>query len=156
MSAYTGCPCTGATLDKLVQPAILAALMEGSTHGYRLAEQINELLGLQSKPDVSGVYRFLKKMESSGFVVSTWETRDTGHAKRRYQITPAGRTCLVRWTTTLETHIQALATLLQAARKAVARKQLRLQPPGKRRNPAAKTPERLCRCAGLACHPCGH
>ena len=49
------CPCSGATLDKLVQPAILAALTEGPIHGYRLAERINEIVGMcGDKPDVLG------------------------------------------------------------------------------------------------------
>ena len=33
------------TLDKLVQPAILAALTKGPIHGYRLAERIYEMMG---------------------------------------------------------------------------------------------------------------
>ena len=66
MNRVLDCPCSGATLDKLVQPAILAALTEGPIHGYRLAERINEMAGLfGEKPDVSGIYRFLKKMEAS-------------------------------------------------------------------------------------------
>ena len=45
MKTASDCPCSGATLDKLVQPAILAALTEGPIHGYRLAERINEMAG---------------------------------------------------------------------------------------------------------------
>jgi hypothetical protein len=54
MSTFSDCPCSGVTLDKLVQPAILAALTEGPIHGYRLAERISEMAGLfGEKPDVS-------------------------------------------------------------------------------------------------------
>ena len=51
------CPCSGGTLDKLIQPAVLIVLAEGPLHGYRLAERIGTMptLGGQ-KPDVSGVY----------------------------------------------------------------------------------------------------
>ena len=45
MKTFSDCPCSGGTLDKLVQPAILAALTEGPIHGYRLAERINEMIG---------------------------------------------------------------------------------------------------------------
>ena len=76
---FSDCPCSGGTLDKLVQPALLAALTEGPVHGYRLAERINEMTGqCGEKPDVSGIYRFLKKMEAAGLVTSEWETGRQG------------------------------------------------------------------------------
>jgi DNA-binding PadR family transcriptional regulator len=123
MITFSDCPCSGATLDKLVQPAILAALTEGPSHGYRLAERISEMGGLfGDKADVSGVYRFLKKMEAAGLVVSTWEAGDKGHAKRLYEITAGGRACLARWTSTLETYLEAIGALLNEAKAALARK----------------------------------
>lgn len=123
MATFSDCPCSGATLDKLVQPAILAALTEGPIHGYRLAARINEMVGLLGdKPDVSGVYRFLKKMEAAGLVTSSWEAGDKGHAKRLYEITANGRACLARWTTTLETYLEAITSLLNGAKAALARK----------------------------------
>jgi PadR family transcriptional regulator PadR len=123
MRTFSHCPCSGATLDKLVQPAILAALTEGPIHGYRLAERINEMAGLcGEKPDVSGIYRFLKKMETAGLVTSLWETEGEGHAKRLYEITTDGRTCLARWTTTLETYLETITALLKETKAAAARK----------------------------------
>lgn len=121
------CPCTGATLDRLVQPAILAAMTEGPIHGYRLAERIHEMIGLSGdRPDVSGVYRFLKRMEATGLVVSGWEAAgDNGHAKRVYEITADGRRCLGRWTTTLECYLETITTLLNETKAAAARRPLR-------------------------------
>ena len=116
------CPCSGASLDKLLQPAILSALTEGPIHGYRLSERINEMVGMYGdKPDVSGIYRFLKKMETTGHVVSSWEAGSKGHAKRLYEITAEGRACLARWTSTLETYMDAVGRLLTEAKAAVAR-----------------------------------
>jgi PadR family transcriptional regulator, regulatory protein PadR len=123
MIPTSACPCSGANLDKLVQPAILAALTEGPIHGYLLAERINKMIGpLGDKPDVSGIYKFLKKMVTAGIVVSSWEAADKGHAKRLYEITADGRACLARWTSTLETHLEAITTLLKEAKTALARK----------------------------------
>jgi DNA-binding PadR family transcriptional regulator len=114
------CPCTGGTLDRLVQPAILVLLAEGPLHGYRLAERIGEMpMFGGTKPDGSGVYRFLKTMESMGHVVSSWDTSESGPAKKAYQITPSGRCCLRQWVKTLEEYREALTFLLKAARKAV-------------------------------------
>jgi DNA-binding PadR family transcriptional regulator len=133
MSTFSDCPCSGVTLDKLLQPAILAALTEGPIHGYRLAERISEMAGLfGEKPDVSGIYRFLKKMEATGLVTSSWETGGQGHAKRLYEITVAGRACLARWTTTLEVYLETLTALLKEAKAAMARR------PKRRRRVAAK------------------
>jgi len=84
------------------------------------------------KPDVSGIYRFLKKMEASGLVTSGWETGDKGHAKRLYEITADGRACLARWASTLETYLAAITSLLGEAKAALARR------PQRRRKAAAK------------------
>ncbi len=116
------CPCSGATLDKLLQPAILAALTEGPSHGYGLAERIDETVGVfGDKPDVSGIYRFLKKMEAAGYLVSSWKAGDKGHTQRLYEITADGRACLARWTSTLETYRAAIDRLLNTTKAALAR-----------------------------------
>jgi PadR family transcriptional regulator, regulatory protein PadR len=116
------CPCAGGTLDKLVQPAILIVLSEGPLHGYALAERLSlmPLLGGQ-KPDASGIYRFLKTMESKGLVVSSWDTSQSGPARRVYEITDAGQGCLRKWIETLEEYRKGLTFLLNAARKSARR-----------------------------------
>jgi DNA-binding PadR family transcriptional regulator len=119
MSESVECPCDGGTLDRLIQPAILAVLADGPLHGYRLAERIGELPGFTGqKPDVSGVYRFLKTMEQRGVVASTWDLSTSGPAKKCYQITAAGQQCLHRWINTLENYRRGITALLAAARKA--------------------------------------
>jgi DNA-binding PadR family transcriptional regulator len=116
------CPCTGASLDRLVQPAILVILAEGPLHGYRLTERIGALPGFSgNKPDVSGVYRFLKTMERKGLVVSSWDLSETGPARKSYRITSAGEQCLRRWIKTLEEYREGIAVLLRTARKAAKR-----------------------------------
>ena len=123
MSDFLNCPCSGATLDKLIQPAILAVLSEEPSHGYRIAERIGEMPGFGGvKPDVSGIYRFLKSMESKGLVISSWDTPDKGHAKRLYEITTAGEACLARWVKTLDGYVKTVTTLLKVARAATTRK----------------------------------
>ena len=86
MSKVADCPCLGGTLDKLIQPAILAALSHGPLHGYKLAERISEMASCSAgKPDLSGIYRFLKAMEARGLVVSSWDTPEKGHARRCFR-----------------------------------------------------------------------
>jgi PadR family transcriptional regulator, regulatory protein PadR len=119
------CPCTGGTLDRLLQPAILAILASGPLHGYRLAERIGSLPGFTGpKPDVSGVYRFLKSMERKGLVVSTWSLSESGPAKKSYEITAAGRQCLREWVNTLAKYREGIGVLLKLARKAAGKSRL--------------------------------
>jgi DNA-binding PadR family transcriptional regulator len=115
------CPCGGNTLDKLIQPALLAVLAEETAHGYRLAERLGELpiCGGQ-KPDLSGIYRALKSMEAAGLVVASWDLSDTGPAKRLFRITPAGRQCLTHWIDTLQQYRKHINALLKTVRKAAA------------------------------------
>ncbi len=123
MVEFVDCPCSGGTLDKLIQPAILAVLSEGPSHGYRIAEKIGEIPDfVGERPDVSGIYRFLKGMEAKGLVVSSWDTPSHGNAKRRYTITPSGRECLAQWIETLNRQLTAISALLKTTRAAVARK----------------------------------
>jgi PadR family transcriptional regulator, regulatory protein PadR len=114
-----GCPCTGETLDKLIQPAILAVLAEGPNHGYALAERLGAMPHFAGqRPDVSGIYRFLKTMAGKELVQSAWDLSETGPAKRTYKITPKGLRCLRRWVETLEDYHDGIAALLKTVRKA--------------------------------------
>ena len=141
---FDQCPCVGATLDKLVQPAMLAILAKGTLHGYELAKKIGEIPHfLDEAPDVSGVYRMLKSLEARGMVTSEWEigssaTRNSGSSatrnsgsnatrnssqggrpKRLFTITDAGLQCLAHWNQTLQSYHKAIGSLLKATQKAV-------------------------------------
>jgi len=131
---FDQCPCVGATLDKLVQPAMLAILAKGPLHGYELAKKIGEIPHfLKEAPDVSGVYRMLKTLETRGMVTSEWEigsdaTRNSGsdatrsssqggRPKRLFTITEAGLQCLAHWNQTLHSYHKAIGSLLKATQK---------------------------------------
>ena len=114
------CPCGGATLDKLIQPAILALLAEGPLHGYKLADRLGEMpICGGRKPDLSGIYRSLKWMEGNGLVVSSWDLSESGPARRLFRITPAGEECLTHWIDTLEQYRRNIHVLLNTVRKAL-------------------------------------
>jgi PadR family transcriptional regulator PadR len=119
MSRFDDCPCSGGTLDKLLQPAILTALAQGDLHGYRIVRQVAALPIFKGRPpDVSGVYRSLRLMESRKLVVASWNMSERGPAKRLYRLTPAGRQCLLHWRETLIVYREAIGDLLVATRKA--------------------------------------
>jgi len=114
------CPCVGATLDKLVQPAILAVLTEGPLHGYELAQKIGSIPHfLDEPPDISGIYRILKAFEARGMVTSNWNIEQGGRPKRIFAITESGRQCLENWTTTLQNYHKGIGSLLKTVQKAI-------------------------------------
>ena len=120
MPDFTNCPCAGGTLDRLIQPAVLIVLAEGTIHGYPLAARVRERFSLGGqKPGMSGIYRFLKVMEERGLVVSSWDLAHRGPARRRYAITPDGLRCLAQWVETLQRYRDGINDLLGAARIAV-------------------------------------
>ena len=118
---FSKCPCVGATLDKLVQPAMLAILAEGPLHGYELTKQIGELPHfLDEAPDVSGVYRMLKALEARGMVTSDWDVSKGSRPKRLFTITDQGQQCLALWCDTLRTYHKTIGSLLKAVQKATS------------------------------------
>ena len=71
------CAELGKSLNRLSQPTILTLLAQSETplHGYIIVQQAasSPMFG-GKKPDATGVYRALKRMEESGLVTSEWET----------------------------------------------------------------------------------
>jgi len=113
-------PCTGATLDKLIQPAMLAILAKGPIHGYELARQVGEIPYFPNiPPDVSAIYYMLKVMESRGMVTSDWDDSQGGHRKRIFTITDTGRRALANWNMTLRNYHQTIGLLIKITQEAL-------------------------------------
>lgn len=87
--------------SRMMEPALLAALINGDQHGYSLLEKL-ETMGLEiDHPSV--VYRSLRALEESGLVASDWDETDTqGPPRRVYTITAEGRALLPLWKSRLE------------------------------------------------------
>ena len=132
-----GCPCVGATLDKLVQPAVLAILAEGPEHGYAVVRRLGGLrLSATRKPDAAGVYKALKAMQGRGLVASAWDAPEAGPARRRFRLTAAGRRCLARWQGTLEVYRDGIEELVGMVRHAA---HVSRMGPGRRKTKATAT-----------------
>ena len=117
---FSECPCVGATLDKLIQPAMLAILAQGPLHGYKLAQMIGDIPHfLDDSPDVSGVYRMLKTLEKRGMVTADWDISQGGRPKRLFTITDVGRQCLEHWVVTLQNYHKTIGSLLKTTQKAI-------------------------------------
>ena len=94
------CAELGKSLNRLSQPTILTLLAQnqGPMHGYIIVQQAaNSPMFGGKKPDATGIYRALKRMEEAGLVTSKWDTPAEGSAKRLFSLTDKGRRCLRRW-----------------------------------------------------------
>jgi DNA-binding PadR family transcriptional regulator len=119
MSSRPRCPCEGGTLDRHLQPTILAYLVDGPEHGYALADRLSGSPLMDGcRPDRPGVYRSLVAMESQGLVKHVVTASESGPAKRLYRLTPAGKVCLRKWTGTLERYQKEIRKLVAVMRAA--------------------------------------
>ena len=94
------CNTLGKSLSRLSQPTILTllALNDKPMHGYIIVQEAaNTPMFGGKKPDATGIYRALKRMEQAELVSSHWETPEEGSAKRLFTLTDKGRQCLRRW-----------------------------------------------------------
>lgn len=115
---FSQCPCTGKTLAKIVQPAVLAVLAEQPLHGYLIVRRLSAMMMFRGEcPDPAGVYRVLRSMDQRGLVTSSWDLCKAGPAKRRFTLTANGRACLKQWTQTLEHYARSIEDLLAIIRE---------------------------------------
>ena len=109
---FADCPCSGKTLARLLNPAILLCLARQPAHGYSLLQQLAELkMFAGGEPDHAGLYRTLKQMESQGIVCAEWD-HSVVPARRVFSLTETGAACLDRWVRTLERYRDAIDELL--------------------------------------------
>lgn len=107
------CACNGSFLDKFLQPALLVILTRGENHGFQMITEL-EKSGMVSGDslDPAGLYRTLKRMETSGLVSSRWDTDSTAKPRRIYSITDSGRHCLETWYHTLKEYRSNLNSII--------------------------------------------
>ena len=99
---------------------MLAILTKESLHGYELARRIGAIPHFfDETPDMSGIYRMLKTLESRGMVTSDWDISQGGRPKRIFAITKEGRQCLEHWNTTLQNYHKTVGSLLKTTQKAM-------------------------------------
>lgn len=71
-------------VHRFVEPVILLLLkMKGSSYGYDLAGELREHTLTDAEVDKAALYRSLRQLERNGYVVSEWDLRESGPARRR-------------------------------------------------------------------------
>ena len=116
------CAELGKSLNRLSQPVILTILAANNKpmHGYIIVQEAakSPMFG-GKKPDATGIYRTLKRLEESGFVTSEWDTPEEGSAKRMFTLTDKGRSCLRRWIDSLACYQLTLQEFRQQSSRAL-------------------------------------
>jgi DNA-binding PadR family transcriptional regulator len=122
MSSRRCCACEGKTLDRLLQPTVMALLVDGPQHGYALVDRLKDSpLMKDTKPDDTGVYRLLNTLEEQGLVSHCVAESKLGPSKRMYELTDFGKGCLSKWVATLDDYQRAIRRLVTMMRKAEAK-----------------------------------
>mgnify|MGYP001545586516 CR=1 FL=1 len=83
--------------ERYLQPSLLLALREREAYGYELIRTIGEFGFIQGDAPPGMVYRHLRQLEEEELVTSSWDTQESGPAKRVYHLAPAGEEVLEAW-----------------------------------------------------------
>jgi transcriptional regulator len=93
---------------------ILEALMDGPSHGYRIAQEIKERSQGVLDFKEGTLYPALHKLANEGKVES-YDSVENGRTRRHYRITKSGRTMLTRDRAEWRALSQAVTMILEEA-----------------------------------------
>jgi PadR family transcriptional regulator, regulatory protein PadR len=86
--------------NNLLMPLLLVSLRKWNSYGYELMEKTAAFW--EEAVNLGRLYRALRQMEKNEDIESTWETSESGPARRIYSITDAGVAYLDLWIASLE------------------------------------------------------
>jgi len=101
-----------ARVERFSEPAVLLLLAEGPSHGYELADALEELLE-EGRVDFGNLYRLLRSLEREGLVASSWSEDAPGPLKRTYELTGEGAALLGAWAGSLQSGQARIARVLE-------------------------------------------
>jgi len=109
----------GYGLPRLVTPAVLLLINEAGEegiYGYQLKKQFQDfpLTRLRS-PDLTGIYRVLRRLESQGYLTSEIKPPLRGPGRKIFKITPEGKNYLQDWIKALEEYHFEIHQFMKAA-----------------------------------------
>jgi PadR family transcriptional regulator PadR len=104
------CHCKVERVPNFVQPRLLLELAQKPAHGYELIERLSQ--EGEASPDPGNFYRMMRSLEEEGLVCSTWDTQNSGPARRVYELTDQGQELLHAWVVTIRHTHQSLDRFL--------------------------------------------
>jgi PadR family transcriptional regulator PadR len=109
-SASGECHCKVERVPNFALPRLLLELAKKPSHGYELIERLGQ--EGNATPDPGNFYRMLRSLEEDELVCSTWETQNSGPARRVYELTDQGMEFLHAWAATIHQTHQSLDRFL--------------------------------------------
>ena len=97
-----------------IQPCLLVMLHNEPAHGYSLLDGLEAFGFKPGQLDPSLVYRSLRDMEETKWVISEWGEDSLGPQRRMYRITSEGEAFLKVWITDLRKTREEIDALLTA------------------------------------------
>jgi PadR family transcriptional regulator PadR len=107
------CECPSGKMTRFVEPCLLFFLSQKDSYGYELMAKLDNFGFPKAKPDPAMVYRTLRYLEKEGFVVSKWDTKGAGPAKRNYGLTQKGIGLLHLWAESIVMRKQILEKFIK-------------------------------------------
>jgi PadR family transcriptional regulator PadR len=104
------CRCKIERIPNFIQPRLLLKLAKKPAHGYELIEDLGQ--EGDTPPDPGNFYRMLRSLEEDELVCSTWDTQNTGPARRVYELTDQGYEFLRTWAATIKQTQKSLGRFL--------------------------------------------
>ena len=106
------CECPSGKMTRFIEPCLLFFLSQQASYGYELMAKLDGFGFPKANPDPAMVYRTLRYLEKEGFVLSKWDTKSTGPAKRIYELKQKGFGLLHLWAESIATRKQVLEKFL--------------------------------------------
>ena len=91
--------------------AVMAALWPGRLYGLEVLRRLESTAGL-TIPEGT-IYPLLNRLKSNGLVTSTWVDAETGHPRKYYELTEAGRRHVREMTQAWSDFVAGVARLLE-------------------------------------------
>lgn len=104
-------------MTRFTESCLLFFLSRKLSYGYELMERLDKFGFEEGKPDPAMIYRTLRSLEKAKCVISEWDTKGTGPAKRNYKLTAKGLSLLHEWAEGIEFRKQVLAKFLKLYKK---------------------------------------
>ncbi len=111
------CECPTGKMTRFAEPCLLFFLSQQPSYGYELMDKLDQFDFQRAKPDPAMVYRTLRSLEKEKCVISQWDTKGAGPAKRNYELTPKGLALLHAWAQGIRSRKQALEKFLNLYKK---------------------------------------
>jgi DNA-binding PadR family transcriptional regulator len=110
------CTCAMGNLYRFVEPVLLYLLKKkGRSYGYQLASELRAHALTDAEIEVAALYRTLRQLEQNNCVVSEWDVKGSGPARRVYTLTPRGEQHLGEWVTVLNHMSGTMARFVRRA-----------------------------------------